>query len=188
MLLTDYQARARTTAFYPADRGVDYTGHGITSEAGEIAGLFADLLTKHPELAHLDGPARPGQIDTSDLTAEIGDTLWYIALAAFEQRVTIDYDLANHGLHDTTDTPVVAAFRLAAATSYYAGRVKKRIRDGHTSISDVVIRVSLTNALDALAILAVSVGVDLVDAAQQNLDKLASRASRGTLAGDGDHR
>lgn len=188
MLLTDYQAGARTTAFYPADRGIDYTAHGATSEAGEIAEKMADLLARHPSLSRDMGATPANYEPNRELAGEIGDVLWYVALSAHEQAAHIDYDLAEPAEILAGDTPVITAFRVIAATGYYAGRVKKRLRDGHAAISDDVIHAALVAILDTLKVFAATLGIDLADAAQNNLDKLASRAARNTLSGDGDDR
>lgn len=188
MLLTDYQAGARTTAFYPADRGIDYTAHGLTSEGGEIAEKMADLLTRWTWLTRDMGAVPTGTEAAEVMTGEIGDVLWYVALSAHEQGQTLDYDLAAPAELLAGDTPVITAFRTIAATGYYAGRVKKRLRDGHDAISDDVIHTALVTILDTLKVFAATLGINLADAAQTNLDKLASRAARNTLGGDGDNR
>ncbi|MCF4164716.1 nucleoside triphosphate pyrophosphohydrolase family protein [Zavarzinia compransoris] len=67
--LADYQAFARTTAVYPAERRLEYLGLGLASEAGEVAGVVKKWIrdgTSEDELR-------------ARLAAEMGDVCWYLA-------------------------------------------------------------------------------------------------------------
>jgi len=68
MLFDEYQAFCRTTAVYPAEHALDYLIHGLTSEAGEVAGK---------RKKHLRGDAPDDAKE--QIVAEIGDVLWYVA-------------------------------------------------------------------------------------------------------------
>lgn len=67
-----------------------------------------------------------------------------------------------------------------------AGKVKKIIRDGN--VSHWAVAKEIGDVLWYAAVLAHDLGFTLEEIAQDNLDKLASRASRGTLKGSGDNR
>jgi NTP pyrophosphatase (non-canonical NTP hydrolase) len=61
-----YQKFCRTTAVYPREQALDYLIHGLTSEAGEVAGKRKKQL-------------RDGNVSNSQILAEVGDVLWYVA-------------------------------------------------------------------------------------------------------------
>ena len=72
-----------------------------------------------------------------------------------------------------------------------ADKVKKLIRDRGGVVDDQFttdIALELGDVLWYLAQLSTELGLDLDAVAEGNLRKLASRAQRGTLHGEGDHR
>ena len=72
-----------------------------------------------------------------------------------------------------------------------ADKVKKVIRDREGVFSPEVIaalQLELGDVLWYVSQLATELGLDLEAVAQANLDKLASRAARNVIAGDGDLR
>ena len=68
--LDEYQKLAETSAVFPEDRALGYLSLGVTSEAGEVAGL----IKKHIR----DGTP----LDRGEMLAELGDVLWYVAVLA----------------------------------------------------------------------------------------------------------
>lgn len=95
MELSDYQAKARKTARYPAiGHPVIYPTLGLANEAGEVAGKIKKVFRD-----------KDGQISVETreaLKAELGDVLWYIAQVATELDLSLDeiaeYNIAK--LHD----------------------------------------------------------------------------------------
>lgn len=72
-----------------------------------------------------------------------------------------------------------------------AEKIKKIIRDKHGEVSDedkTALAKEIGDVLWYLAVLAQQLGASLDEVAQQNLDKLQSRQSRGKLQGSGDNR
>ena len=69
MNFKEYQAAAKETAIYPRQHAVIYPALGLAGEAGEVAEKVKKWL-------------RDGNIDAGELHKEIGDVLWYCALAA----------------------------------------------------------------------------------------------------------
>ena len=72
-----------------------------------------------------------------------------------------------------------------------AEKVKKMIRDDNAQISDEKkqeIAKEIGDVLWYLAVLAHTLGVSFDELAHMNLEKLASRQSRGALSGSGDNR
>ena len=67
-----------------------------------------------------------------------------------------------------------------------AGKVKKRIRGDGVALTEIGKEIG--DVLWYCAALAHDLGMTLDDIAQQNLDKLADRAARGVLRGNGDNR
>ena len=68
----NYALKAATTAIYPPDRGLEYLGLGLTSEAGEVAGKIKKLIRDKDGYVDYDA--------AMDLAAELGDVLWYVAM------------------------------------------------------------------------------------------------------------
>lgn len=80
---------------------------------------------------------------------------------------------------------------LAGEAGEVAEKVKKLIRDRDGLVDDNVrqdLALELGDVLWYVAQLSTELGLSLDAVAQMNLDKLKSRAQRGTLQGDGDHR
>lgn len=73
-----FQDECRKTAIYAKRDGVMYTALGLASEAGEYAGKVKKGI-------------RDGQFDDQAAAAELGDVLWYVAMAAHE---------LGYGLHE----------------------------------------------------------------------------------------
>lgn len=89
MNANEYQKKTNETAIYPGagsgdDRELTYLALGLTSEAGEVAGLIKKLL-------------RDGLYDPGKLVYELGDVAWYLARLAeaigydFEDIFKINY-------------------------------------------------------------------------------------------------
>jgi NTP pyrophosphatase (non-canonical NTP hydrolase) len=83
------------------------------------------------------------------------------------------------------------ALGLAGEAGEVAEHAKKAIRDDGGTISDerrAAMSKELGDVLWYVAQLASELGLELDDIANQNLEKLFSRQSRGVLSGDGDDR
>jgi NTP pyrophosphatase (non-canonical NTP hydrolase) len=79
--LNDYQLLAEGFAKYPRRCGVDYCIHGLTSEAGEVAGKWKKVLRD-------DDGELSDEVRTAILH-EIGDVLWYVSQLAVELQATL---------------------------------------------------------------------------------------------------
>lgn len=70
----EYQGKTKETAFYPREtllQALNYCVHGLTSEAGEVAGLLKKIIRDNN-----------GQITSEQsvkLLKELGDVLWYVS-------------------------------------------------------------------------------------------------------------
>lgn len=78
MNLNEYQRAAATTAIYPKSSGITYTIVGLCGEAGEIAGKYSKSIRD-------DIP-----VNKDDLTKELGDVLWFVAMLAYEFNISLD--------------------------------------------------------------------------------------------------
>lgn len=79
MEFIEYQNRARETAVYPPERGLEYVSLGLVGEAGEFANKVKKIVRgDYP-------PPTPGEI-----AAELGDVLWYVAMAATELGISLE--------------------------------------------------------------------------------------------------
>jgi len=81
---------------------------------------------------------------------------------------------------------VYPALGLAGESGEVAEKVKKYIRDGNLD-RDLLAK-ELGDVLWYVSALSRDLGIDLDDVASRNIDKLRSRAERGTLRGSGDSR
>lgn len=90
MDFSDYQAKSRKTAKYPAiGHPVIYPVLGLVNEAGEVAGKIKKVFRD-----------KDGQISEETrqaLKAELGDVLWYIAQVATELDLSLD-EVAEHNI------------------------------------------------------------------------------------------
>ena len=71
-----YQKLAKDYALYPEGAGKVYTALGLTSEAGEYAGKIKKLI-------------RGDEVKIEAAIDELGDVLWYVAMAANELQVPL---------------------------------------------------------------------------------------------------
>jgi NTP pyrophosphatase (non-canonical NTP hydrolase) len=78
---------------------------------------------------------------------------------------------------------------LAAEAGEVAGKYAKYIRDdGLVSDLHINLKAEVGDVLWFCAMICEHIGVNFADVAKQNLDKLASRAARNVLKGQGDNR
>lgn len=80
---------------------------------------------------------------------------------------------------------------ICGETGEVAEKVKKLIRDGDGTLTDPdreKIALEVSDVCWYLAVLSYELDYTLEEIMQMNLDKLASRAERGVIAGSGDNR
>ena len=81
-----YQKVALTTAIYPREQAIIYPTLGLTGEAGEVANKVKKIIR--------DGSDSKDEKLVSEIKAEIGDCLWYIAVLADDFNIKLS-DIAN---------------------------------------------------------------------------------------------
>ena len=81
-----YQKVAKTTAIYPREQAIIYPSLGLTGEAGEVANKVKKIIR--------DGT---NQNTIQEISNEIGDVLWYVALLADDIGCKLS-DIANDNL------------------------------------------------------------------------------------------
>ena len=92
---------------------------------------------------------------------------------------------------DAGSNPIYPTLGLCGEAGEVADKVKKVIRDHGGRFSPELIdalKLELGDVLWYVAQLATELNLDLASIARANLDKLASRAARNVIAGDGDTR
>lgn len=107
-------------------------------------------------------------------------------LATYQQRSRQTARYPNAG-----SNPIYPTLGLCGEAGEVADKVKKVIRDRGGSFSPEVIealKLELGDVLWYVAQLSTELGLDLADVATANLEKLASRAARNVISGDGDQR
>lgn len=89
------------------------------------------------------------------------------------------------------ENPIYPTLGLCGESGEVAEKVKKILRDQggeFDAAARTAITLELGDVLWYVAQLANELGIDLNEAAENNLDKLANRRHRGTIAGSGDDR
>lgn len=92
---------------------------------------------------------------------------------------------------DIGRNPIYPTLGLTGEAGEVADKVKKVLRDGNgvfDPASREAIKLELGDVLWYVAQLSSELGYDLEQVAAANIAKLTSRASRGQIAGSGDHR
>ena len=84
-----YQKVALTTAIYPREQAIIYPTLGLTGEAGEVANKVKKIIR--------DGSDSKDEKLVSEIKAEIGDCLWYIAVLANDFDIKLS-DIASANL------------------------------------------------------------------------------------------
>ena len=84
-----YQQVAKQTAIYPREQAIIYPTLGLTGEAGEVANKVKKIIR--------DGTNKNNENLVQEISAEIGDCLWYIAVLADDIGVKLS-DIANSNL------------------------------------------------------------------------------------------
>ena len=84
-----YQQVAKTTAIYPREQAIIYPTLGLTGEAGEVANKVKKIIR--------DGTSKNNENLVQEISAEIGDCLWYISVLADDIGVKLS-DIANSNL------------------------------------------------------------------------------------------
>ena len=183
MNLNTYQKQAITTKIYADEAALSYLG-----EASE---LFEKIKENRDVITSLDDK------DLQLLAKEIGDVYWYLAGLSEEtnQRLgDISFDYANDlpyeiRFDEVVDNLVIETgailevFKKASRDDYELFRQKELVADKFIKMN-----ISIGKLLTICEWLANFFGVSVSTILQQNVDKLASRAKRGTLKGSGDER
>ena len=84
-----YQKVALTTAIYPREQAIIYPTLGLAGEAGEVANKVKKIIR--------DGSDSKDEKLVSEIKAEIGDCLWYIAVLANDFDIKLS-DIASANL------------------------------------------------------------------------------------------
>ncbi len=81
-----YQKVAKSTAIYPREQAIIYPSLGLTGEAGEVANKVKKIIRNGTN-----------QNIIQEISNEIGDVLWYVALLADDIGCKLS-DIANNNL------------------------------------------------------------------------------------------
>lgn len=172
-LLTDYQAKAMTTA-KPTALSLDYLIPGLISEIGEVFGVQAKAIRDGWSPETLKG----------EMTKEMGDVAWMVAMSLRElgedtihaRRASLDMatEMAMGDPHEFFER-----FAQAPVKLYRCYREMDRLSMCHC-LRGLWIFMQGTQHLIT--------GRDFPTVLAYNLDKLQDRAARGVIGGSGDNR
>ena len=84
-----YQQVAKTTAIYPREQAIIYPTLGLTGEAGEVANKVKKIIR--------DDGNKINESLVQEISAEIGDCLWYISVLASD----IGLELSDIAVNNT---------------------------------------------------------------------------------------
>ena len=84
-----YQQVAKQTAIYPREQAIIYPTLGLTGEAGEVANKVKKIIR--------DDGNKINEGLVQEISAEIGDCLWYISVLAHDIGIKLS-DIANANL------------------------------------------------------------------------------------------
>ena len=84
-----YQQVAKQTAIYPREQAIIYPTLGLTGEAGEVANKVKKIIRDRTIENH--------ESLIQEISAEIGDCLWYISVLADDIGIKLS-DIANANL------------------------------------------------------------------------------------------
>jgi NTP pyrophosphatase (non-canonical NTP hydrolase) len=95
MQMNDYQQAALATArSKDADNELFHLLLGLVGESGELAEKFKKLVRDHN--------SQISELDMADITKELGDILWYIAVLADFLGISLD-DIASKNIKKLQD-------------------------------------------------------------------------------------
>lgn len=172
-----YAAATGETAQYPEETADQYLAAGLFAEIGEVVGVYAKSILK--------GTERSPETLTR-YAEEIGDVLWYVAQLA-QRRGLAAYAWEQALVAYSYNKPGVIA-----------GRARPRWSSLWADIADLADTApspmvdpdgeGVAGVMFNVAALCDTLGFDLGEVCRDNLAKLADRAERGVIKGDGDHR
>jgi NTP pyrophosphatase (non-canonical NTP hydrolase) len=178
MEMETYRERSQVYSSFTSDEGEEKrhsSGHhacaalGLVGEAGEVA----DYLKKVAYHGHV--------LDKDKLCKELGDALWYVAMAA---------EAANLPMPRASDDEVVPV--LPALRVLFAVRLCKAAADAadhltdfafkHGSLDEHLLFTRLQGVLLHIRTVGLASGISLSEIAVANLDKLAARYPEGVFS------
>lgn len=190
MNLNEYQKQAITTKIYADEVALSYLALGLGGEAVE---LFEKIQENKSNICELS------EDQFRLMSKEIGDVYWYLAGLAEETDQKLG-DIKEE-LYDSITLPPDVKFdevlgMLIISTGAILEVFKKALRDDYRKFVNKKLTddkfAKMNNRIVELLVqceyLADFFGISVGDILQQNVDKLASRAKRGTLSGSGDER
>ena len=188
MNLNQYQKEAITTKIYADEAALSYLALGLGGEAIE---LFEKIKENRDIISSLSDK------DLQLLAKEIGDVMWYLAGLAEETNqklgeIAFDFSTslpADIKLDEVVDKLIIntgailEVFKKAQRDDYELFVKKELVADKFMKMN-----LRIGQLISVSEYLCSFFGVSMSTILQQNVDKLASRAKRGTLKGSGDER
>ena len=86
LTMNDYQAECASTMIY--DMKVIYPAFGLANEAGEVLGKMKKMI--RDQKVQLDQPSALSDKQRTDIAAELGDVMWYIAALSRDLGISLN--------------------------------------------------------------------------------------------------
>jgi NTP pyrophosphatase (non-canonical NTP hydrolase) len=181
MNFNEYQEQAIKTAIYPRERAVEYPAALLVEEIGELMKCFTKPMR--------DG----GEVNRERAAGELGDCLWALAALAHDWNQALSFtvnvhefcELANRSFANGDDLEMTAVLLSLEAAELAFHSLYAHERSGSF---DFMIQSRFIDTFNQMQLLANALDLSLETIAQRNLDKLADRAARGVIGGEGDTR
>lgn len=181
--LNQYQKAVITDKIYDESVAIPYVVLGIAGESSELYEKIIEQL----------GFGEDYDLDL--LSKEVGDVLWYLAAYADETNQQLE-DLESLVEFEPCGSIQEILDDLVLYTGAISEYTKKALRDDFDDIkvgkypANKILKVNICVAELIVVLKKIScyysLGLDTI--IQENIDKLSSRAKRGTLKGSGDVR
>ena len=169
MQADEYQTAIAHLMFNPQGEHIplDLCGLGLTGEAGEAIEEFDKTIE---------------EFDSKKLVKELGDVMWYVT--AICSNMGVDLGTLRESGRQVPRGHSRTIVALATSTSSVADMIKKAEWHGKPLDKEAVCH-TLNLVLDALAVMADSVRVNLAHVCAENVAKLLARYPNGFVEGGG---
>lgn len=177
MDIKEYQKAALTTAIFPASVKIIYPSWGLMGELGEFSNKIKKIIR--------DNNFRIDDDNRLHAMLELGDIMWYAVVLLNSVGLEPEKYNTTHRNISEGDATLIS-FETFSDLCDKCLSFTKAAKNYHSR--PIILKRSFVELVCDVEILAGQLGYTLEQVMQANIDKLASRAKRGTIGGSGDDR